>query len=191
MKITTLPLWIIAPITLLILLEIGYFLFMLPVSNRVQKADAIVVFRGSEPRVKTGYDLAYWIRFDGHPPASEMANFKQTVIWIVSLKLSLFIAFDLYRGMWRYTGLYDIFNIVKACILPSGVIALIILFTTDEEVNQTRHKDIMVLNNGYVRPLYELLQQIDELIRLAQYRDDDQIKLKLCEIVPDYCPELS
>ena len=40
----------------------------------------------------------------------------------VSLKIISFRFFGLYRGMWRYTSVWDLFNIIKANILSSTLI---------------------------------------------------------------------
>jgi FlaA1/EpsC-like NDP-sugar epimerase len=40
----------------------------------------------------------------------------------------VFSAFGLYKGMWRYTGLIDVLNVLKASIISSSLIVLAILF---------------------------------------------------------------
>jgi FlaA1/EpsC-like NDP-sugar epimerase len=46
------------------------------------------------------------------------------------IKLLIFYYFDLYRGMWRYTSISDLFNIIKAASISSFLIVSIIVFWT-------------------------------------------------------------
>jgi len=46
------------------------------------------------------------------------------------IKLLIFYFFDLYRGMWRYTSISDLFNIIKAASISSFLIVSIIVFWT-------------------------------------------------------------
>ena len=75
------------------------------------------------------YFFAYYLRFDGHIPPVSLANFTKTVIWIVPLKLACFFFFDLYKGMWRYTSIHDLTNLIKACLTCSAIIVGLLLFT--------------------------------------------------------------
>ena len=73
------------------------------------------------------YFLAYYLRFDGDIPAGDFANWMKTVVWIVPLKLACFFFFGIYKGMWRYTGIYDLENLIKACVISSGIIVFILV----------------------------------------------------------------
>ena len=66
--------------------------------------------------------LAYIIRFEGQLDSSQLANFRTVLPFLILIKLTIFYFFGLYRGMWRYTGLTDLVNVVKACTLSSFVI---------------------------------------------------------------------
>ena len=74
------------------------------------------------------YFLAYLLRFEGEIPYGEWMKFKATIPYIVPFKLLIFLAFGLYRGMWRYTSLVDFLNVLKATSFSSGIIILSILF---------------------------------------------------------------
>ena len=78
--------------------------------------------------VGAAYWLAYFLRFEGLIPLHEWEKFKVTVLWIILFKLLIFILFGLYRGMWRYTSLFDLFNVLKATLASSIFIILAILF---------------------------------------------------------------
>jgi FlaA1/EpsC-like NDP-sugar epimerase len=78
--------------------------------------------------IAAAYLLAYLLRFEGKIPPQEWATLKATVPYIAIFKLFIFYFFDLYRGMWRYTGLVDLLNILKATITSSAFIILAVLF---------------------------------------------------------------
>jgi len=67
--------------------------------------------------------LAYLIRFDGVIPLEQRANIPAVLAFLLSVKLVLFHLFGVYRGMWRYTSLADLLNILKACVV-AGFITL-------------------------------------------------------------------
>jgi len=78
--------------------------------------------------IMAAYLLAHLLRFEGKIPLQEWINFKTTVPYIAIFKLFIFYFFDLYRGMWRYTSLVDLLNVLKATITSSVFIILAILF---------------------------------------------------------------
>lgn len=75
--------------------------------------------------VESNY-FAYWLRFDGQIPPQEMALFLATVGWVTALRMMVFIPFRLYGGLWQYTGLSELGNIVTAVAVSSGVITIVI-----------------------------------------------------------------
>jgi FlaA1/EpsC-like NDP-sugar epimerase len=93
----------------------------------LKRSNFWIVFSGDAALVGLAYYLAYYLRFDGDIMAREFANWSNTVVWIVPLKLACFFFFDLYKGMWRYTGVYDLENLIKACVISSGIIVLILV----------------------------------------------------------------
>lgn len=74
--------------------------------------------------VCASYVLAYIIRFEGDIPPEQMALLLQTLPWIVLLKITVFAWIGLYRGMWRYTSIADLVNIITATVICAGAIAL-------------------------------------------------------------------
>ena len=73
--------------------------------------------------------LAYYLRFDGEIPARELERFAGLVVWVVPVKVGIFLLFGLYRGMWRYTGIEDLKNLIKACVTSSGIIVVFLILT--------------------------------------------------------------
>jgi len=74
------------------------------------------------------YLLSYLLRFEGNTPRIELVKLYATLPYIVPFKLVVFMSFGLYKGMWRYTSLVDLFKVFKATIASSAVIILAILF---------------------------------------------------------------
>jgi FlaA1/EpsC-like NDP-sugar epimerase len=79
--------------------------------------------------VSFAYFLSYLLRFDGAIPQTHITNFCRTVVWILPLKLVFFYVFGLYKGMWRYTSISDLQNLVKGCLASTGTILLILLIS--------------------------------------------------------------
>ncbi len=73
------------------------------------------------------YYLAYWLRFENFS-SHESRIFYQTVWWVILVKVLSAYYFELYRGMWRYTGLADLANIAKMSIFSTITLISIILF---------------------------------------------------------------
>jgi FlaA1/EpsC-like NDP-sugar epimerase len=73
--------------------------------------------------------LAYLIRFDFHLPRQHAILLYQLLPFVLIIKISCFYFFDLYRGMWRYTSISDLLNIIKASCVSSLVIVCLILFS--------------------------------------------------------------
>jgi len=78
--------------------------------------------------IVAAYFLAYLLRFEGQIPIKEWKSLNDTLPYIVPFKLFVFMFFGLYKGMWRYTSLVDLFNILKGTIISSGIVMIAILF---------------------------------------------------------------
>lgn len=73
---------------------------------------------------------AHLVRFDFEIPIKTCLSIKWVLPVIITLKIVIFYFFDLYRGMWRYTSLADLFNIIKGSTLSTLIIISIVLFKT-------------------------------------------------------------
>lgn len=62
---------------------------------------------------------AIWLRFDGEIPEVNWRPWVAAFPWIVLLRAATFIPFRLYSGLWRYTSLWDLRNIVIAVVTSS------------------------------------------------------------------------
>src|SRR4030042_6642690 len=74
------------------------------------------------------YLLSYFIRFEGKISPTEILNIKNTIWLIIPFKLLVFFNFKLYKGMWRYTSIDDLINLIKATFVSSAIIILAILY---------------------------------------------------------------
>ena len=67
---------------------------------------------------------AYYIRFEYAIPSRQWELFIESLPFVLTIKMSVFSFFHLYRGMWRYTDLTDILKVIKAVGIGSLLVAL-------------------------------------------------------------------
>ena len=73
--------------------------------------------------------VANLLRFNFEIPAESFAVMARLVPMMVGVKIITFYMFDLYRGMWRYTSIDDLLNILKAASVGSLIVFSIVGFT--------------------------------------------------------------
>ena len=78
--------------------------------------------------VAASYVLAYLLRYEGALPLYEWERISKALPYIIPIKLVCFSLFGLYRGMWRYTSLVDLKNILKAPSAASLILIAAVLF---------------------------------------------------------------
>jgi FlaA1/EpsC-like NDP-sugar epimerase len=64
--------------------------------------------------------LAFALRFDSAVPRWE---FYEPLLGLVIIRATVFVPFRLYEGLWRYTGIDDLRNIVAGVVLSTAVFA--------------------------------------------------------------------
>lgn len=79
--------------------------------------------------ISVSFYLAYFLRFEGNISTAHMQLLSSSLPWIIPLKLILFYYFGIYKGVWRYIGIYDLASIFKAVTASSAAIILILTFT--------------------------------------------------------------
>ncbi len=72
---------------------------------------------------------AHELRFNFEIPESQYRLMIWILPFILLIKILVFYLFDLYRGMWRYTSISDLVNIIKAASVSSLLVVCLILFT--------------------------------------------------------------
>ena len=87
--------------------------------------------------------LAYLIRFDFRIPRPYSVLIYQMLPFVLIIKISCFYFFDLYRGMWRYTSIADLLNIIKASCVSSLIIISLILFSHSRFIGFPRSVFVM------------------------------------------------
>ncbi len=65
---------------------------------------------------------AYLVRFDLDVPEKFIDEMLAILPVAILIKLLCFYIFDVYRGMWRFTGINDLFGIIKATSLSTVLI---------------------------------------------------------------------
>lgn len=64
--------------------------------------------------------LAFALRFEGAVPERYSVAFQQGLPWLLVLRLAAFCRLHLFEGLWRYTGVWDLRNIIVAVGLSSA-----------------------------------------------------------------------
>jgi FlaA1/EpsC-like NDP-sugar epimerase len=70
---------------------------------------------------------SYLFRFEFSIPPSEFSTFAKTLPYVLIVKLAIFSLFHLYKGMWRYTSLADLVNVMKAVFTSSLIVIVGVL----------------------------------------------------------------
>jgi FlaA1/EpsC-like NDP-sugar epimerase len=70
--------------------------------------------------------LAFIARFDGAIPASQLNTLMSGLPFVMAAYALSFIILGIYRGIWRYAGVEDFWQLVKACLL-GGVASAAVL----------------------------------------------------------------
>jgi FlaA1/EpsC-like NDP-sugar epimerase len=91
--------------------------------------------------------VAFLLRFDGLVPAWALLSFLQGLPGLLVIRGLMFVAFRLYQGLWRYTGLYDLW------MLAGGIGASSVLFfvyTHTPLVPGVYPRSIYVIDAGFL-----------------------------------------
>ena len=74
--------------------------------------------------------LSLVIRYDSLSPVIFENHISFSLIAVINLiKILSFKYSSLYRGMWRYTSIWDVYNIIKANVFSTFIIMLYIYFS--------------------------------------------------------------
>ncbi len=93
------------------------FMFRLPYRRAFVVVVHVLLIAGSNY-------TAFWLRFDGDLPAWAADAFIRMLPWLVLVRGLTFVPFKLYQGLWRYTGIYDLRNIILGVVSSSALFYL-------------------------------------------------------------------
>ncbi|WP_320006673.1 polysaccharide biosynthesis protein [Maridesulfovibrio sp.] len=71
---------------------------------------------------------AYLFRFDFSLPGYAETQCFELLKYTLVIKFSVFLGLGLYRGMWRYTSLRDLWHILEATFLQSLILITVVLY---------------------------------------------------------------
>ena len=96
------------------------------ISERINR-NLLLLILGDIFIISISIYLSTLFRFDFNIP-NEIKNLMsyQNFIWLSIIKIFCFRIFSLYRGMWRYTSVWDMINIFKANLLSTFFIIIVI-----------------------------------------------------------------
>ena len=90
-------------------------------------SNLLVLLFGDSVVIIISFFLSMLFRFDFNVPSHLYEYFIfYNVFFLVIIKVFCFRLFALYRGMWRYTSIWDMINIIKANVLST----LLLIFST-------------------------------------------------------------
>ena len=92
--------------------------------NLIRSRNFYVMLLLDAALVAGAYYLAFHLRFDGEIPPGFLDLFFRTVAPVVAMKILIFLIFGLYRGMWRFTSLNDLQNVVAAALMATMLIVV-------------------------------------------------------------------
>ena len=72
---------------------------------------------------------AFWLRFNFDIPELYLGSMLETLPWVVALQAAVFLGLGLYRGIWRYASVLDLYRIVAAAGLSTMAISLVVVLT--------------------------------------------------------------
>jgi FlaA1/EpsC-like NDP-sugar epimerase len=71
--------------------------------------------------------LAFAVRMDFVIPDHYQQALWQLMPLVLVIKMAIFFTFSLYQGMWRFTSLFDLVNVVKAVMIGSLLLILFVM----------------------------------------------------------------
>ncbi|OQX61318.1 MAG: capsule biosynthesis protein CapD [Desulfococcus sp. 4484_241] len=90
--------------------------------------NGVIVLAGDLFLVFSSLYLSYLLRFDFHIPSNHIHTFDRIILFMILVKLSAFYLFGLYKGMWRYTSIPELVNIIKASFAGSLIVVGTLFF---------------------------------------------------------------
>jgi FlaA1/EpsC-like NDP-sugar epimerase len=70
--------------------------------------------------------LAFWIRFDGVISDDHLALMIKMMPWLILIRGLMFVPLQLYKGLWRYTGIWDLRNVIIGVLGSTAVFYIVV-----------------------------------------------------------------
>lgn len=74
------------------------------------------------------YYSAYFLRFEGSLLPANIYLIRESLVWVILIKMSAFFMFGLYRGVWRYISISDLLTVFKVVNIGSVFSVLFLTF---------------------------------------------------------------
>lgn len=72
--------------------------------------------------------IAFYLRFEGHVPQEYIQQWPKMAVILTGIRLMFFVIFGLYRSLWSYSSLPELFQVVKAVTASSIAFWSLIIF---------------------------------------------------------------
>jgi len=79
--------------------------------------------------VYLAYTVSYFLRFEGNVLAGNLQLMRESLPWLILIKMSVFFIFGLYRGAWKYVSISDLLTIFKTISLASVCSVLFLTYS--------------------------------------------------------------
>ncbi len=73
--------------------------------------------------------ISFLLRFNFIIPEPYLGSMLDSLPWVVALQSAIFLGLGLYRGIWRYASVLDLYRIVAAAALSTLAISAVMFFT--------------------------------------------------------------
>ena len=80
------------------------------------------------------YYAAFYLRFEGTIPPDMQLLMWRTVLLLLTVGLVFLLVFEVYRGMWRYASINDLYQIIKAITATSLFFVILLYLFRHESV---------------------------------------------------------
>ena len=85
--------------------------------NRKDKNRKYLVFIYDTFAIILSICFAYLLRYDFVFSYNSLFLLASYLLWVFPIKIIIFFGFGLYKGMYRYTSIWDLYNVAKATLL--------------------------------------------------------------------------
>lgn len=98
---------------------------MKPLGNKIPNVRAALAFLHDVAAAAVAWCAAYWLRLNLEIPDEYMRGMFSAMPIVVGLQAASFLAFGLYRGIWRYASLPDLKRILQAVAVAAMVAPIV------------------------------------------------------------------